>query len=178
MPSSVYRRYPPPSSTPPAPVVIPKAKTPSPIKIPTPIPSPVKEEVPVFQVEIVGVQDGSSIDRLESTVVNQEEINVIKRQIKRLLNKRAIGIAACLSGAGQDKLLKDSEKRLCGVEVEYKRVSAPVSESMKKRGLSNSFSSMLVSSGAMMSKDKLLSRLNDMKVQLKEDVRHHMLFIC
>ena len=89
--------------------------------------------------------------------LSNSEISDIKRQIKRIENKRAVKVAARLSGSAQDPDLKKAEKLESKAESELSRM----------RGLRPApgakVSSLLIEGGAMLPIDYLLPRLEDLR---------------
>ena len=102
--------------------------------------------------------------------ISESEISELKKQLKRIANKRAIAIASKLSSGadGQDEALKAAEKLSTKIDMEMQRLSGST-----KQSSGNSVSSMLVESGAMHSKDELKEKLLALKEKTKEQVLYN-----
>lgn len=80
--------------------------------VPKPPPSPPPEPKPV----VVPVQE--LLEEKEDTTVSSATISVLKKELKRLANQRALYVAARLSGNSQDEQLKNEEAKLARIEAE------------------------------------------------------------
>jgi uncharacterized protein YdcH (DUF465 family) len=78
--------------------------------------APQKVEAP----DIYGTQMGCEIENEEKDqeAIAASTINELKKQIKRVSNKRSIYIAAKLSGSNQDSLLKSLSDKLNQIEAD------------------------------------------------------------
>lgn len=97
----------------------------------------------------------------------------MKKNLKSLLNRRAISIAARLSGPHQDQELKDYEKILSKTETELTRLR------MTKQSKPNQLtaSSVIIEGGKVMPIEKLFEKLDKGKNEAKDLVRLHRLKI-
>ena len=111
----------------------------------------------------------SSGDEEDLVVISQSEISEMKKSLKRMSNKRAMTIAARLSGSGQDPVLKEYEKMANQAEAEIARLNFQKQRS--KAPSSEKASSVLLESTKTMSVDKLLVMLENMRANAKEDVK-------
>ena len=121
-----------------------------PVKAPDP-PAPINNE--------------NEINNLDSTITNGD-ISDIKKLLKRILNKRAIAVAARLSGTNQDPDLKEHEKNTSKVEAELARLRV-----QKVNSPNVQTSSVLIDGGVKMPIDRLMQRLENLKSESKEQIR-------
>ena len=90
----------------------------------------------------------------------------LKRELKSIQSRRAVEMGARLSGPGCDPKLRESIKLATKIETEQTRLR-------ELRRTSRFGSSLLVCGGAMMAIDDQLSVLEELRAEMKEDVRHH-----
>lgn len=93
------------------------------------------------------------------------DVNEIKRDVKRISNRRALVIASRLSGNNQDSGLKNSEKMVTRAEAEIARM-----RSIKLKNPAEKVSSVLIENGAMMTLDSLRQKLESLRNDSKDDV--------
>lgn len=105
-------------------------------------------------------------------VLSADDINEIKRDVKRLSNKRALVIASRLSGTHQDDELKRSEKTLSRTEAEIARI-----KSLKLKSASEKVSSILIDSGSLMFLESLRQKLESLRIEMKESIKCNRLRI-
>ena len=111
--------------------------------------------------------DGDDRNGLDVTITNGD-ISEIKKTLKRILNKRAIAVAARLSGTNQDPDLKEHEKNLSKAEAELARLRV---QKQQSSSTTISSSSILVDGGNKMPVDKLIQKLENLKIESKEQIR-------
>jgi len=107
----------------------------------------------------------NQINNLDATITNGD-ISEIKKILKRILNKRAIAVAARLSGTNQDPDLKEHEKNTSKVEAELARLRV-----QKANSTNIQTSSILIDGGVKMPVDRLMQRLENLKSESKEQIR-------
>ena len=100
------------------------------------------------------------------------EISELKRDLKRLLNRKAMVIAAKLSGPEADPELKENEKFVSKLDVELSRLRL-----VKAANPNTPASSVLLLGSGMMTVEKLVSKLETLKNETKEKIRIHRLEI-
>jgi len=133
----------------PEPIMAPPARMVAPVHRHLPKQMPLQRE-PLQQ------QQGSPEAKLAAV-----DIGELKRKIKRISNKRAVAVAARLSGEQKDITLKEHEKAMHQCDAEIARVRL-----LKGRGGGTS-SSMLIDGGAMKSHDALIAALSSLKADKK-----------
>ena len=97
--------------------------------------------------------------------MSADDISSLKRDIKRISNKRAVVIATRLSGDQQDPNLKMFEREIIRAETELSRIRL-----LQSKGSTGKASSILVDNGGMMSLETLKHSLECIKSDLKEKV--------
>ena len=167
MPAAVYKRdmeeFPIPTKRVSTPFNEPKSSTP--------------EEIIVKSQPLV-VQD--DVPNEEPLIpISEREISELKKELKRIANRRAIEIASKLSADSekQDTELKLSEKMLIKIDLELQRLNGVANNgtvSTKQTGFvninNNNTSSMLIDGGKMYTSDYLRNQLNVLKENTKEEV--------
>jgi len=138
---------------------------PPPPKAPPAKASPAKVQVAPSVQEIYNSDD----EYEDVQPVSQSEINELKKEITRISNKRAMLIAARLSGSGQDKDLKEAEKNVSQADAELARISVQKQRS-KVLGAEKA-SSLLVESGASMPIARLQGELEQLRSISKEEIK-------
>ena len=94
-----------------------------------------------------------------------QQISDMKKELKRLSNRRALAIAARLSGPSQDRALADLNSKLNALESDLSRV-----KQMKQKSASMA-SSKLIDGGSSLPIESLLTKLDALKVDVKDKVR-------
>ena len=142
---------------------------------PVPPPPPRKPPAPEPEVPVVVVEMPSAATKPEPRIYSQGEISEMKKTLRRISNKRAIYVAAKLSGGSQDGMLKDSEKLASWTEAETSRLRQQKQKS--KAPATEKGSSMLIENGALMMVDKVIAKLEELRSEAKEQIRLHRLRI-
>jgi hypothetical protein len=122
--------------------------------------TPSSGSVPVLTALAASKESNSEEEPLSAI-----DINEIKRDVKRISNRRALVIASRLSGNNQDTGLKNSEKMVTRTEAEIARL-----RSIKLKNPAEKVSSILIENGAMMMMDSLRQKLENLRNDTKEDV--------
>lgn len=155
-----------------------------------PLTSPPKDEV-VFESNVIEKEDTEEKKPFippppprkampkqpEKNVLSSEEMNELKREVKRISNRRAMAIANRLSGDGQDESLKNWESQVRKIENELDRLrlrAMPNSSILVSANGDKKMSSLLVDRGQLMPAEKLRVRLETMKNEIKDQVSHVM----
>ena len=112
--------------------------------------------------DTVESKNDSGVDYEGSSIIDLSEI---KREVKRISNKRALVIASRLSGKNQDDELRNSEKTLSRAEAELARV-----RSMKLKNPTEKVSSILIDNGWMTTMDVLRQKLENLRTVSKDEV--------
>lgn len=105
------------------------------------------------------------------SIPSADYISEMKNDLKRLMNKRALVVASRLSGPTQDSTLKDLHSHLQTVEAEYNRIKLQKQKSSSVK--SEKASSKLVENALLIGIEKLLSKLDSIKTETKEQLRLH-----
>jgi hypothetical protein len=130
-------------------------------------------EVPVVEVPTnrkaegtVGgvVNEENAAKHSSRQFLSDAEANQLKKNIKKLQNRRAVAIANLLSGPAQDPTLKQLEKMLIKADTELSRVNGLAVKSGKQ------VSSVIIDNGAMMDCDTLLKKLEQLRLDSKQKV--------
>ena len=160
-------------------IVVPATATTAPKFKPVPPPPPKKpqpalpaETLPVVMESVRPKQTQQQPDR---PVPTQKEITEMKRELKRISNKRALYVAAKLSGTNQDAALRESEKLTTWTDAEMARLRQQKQKS--KTPATERGSSMLIEEGILMNIDKVIAKLDELRNEAKEHTRVHRLRI-
>lgn len=112
--------------------------------------------------------------------LSETEANTLKKNIKKLQNRRAVAIANLLSGPSQDPALKVAEKMVIKTEAELSRLkdlksssnshTSSSSTASGKYGGGKLVSSVLIDNGAMMDNDTLVKKLETLRMESKQQV--------
>ena len=114
-------------------------------------------------------EDEDEEQKEDEQPLSQAQISQIKRDLKRISNKRAMLIAGRLSGIGQDSDLKEREKVLTQADAEIARLSV---QKQKSKSLSKEkASSVIVDGGQSMPIEKVLFELEEKKKNAKNDIK-------
>ena len=122
-----------------------------------------------IKVETRNKEQNEEDNTEEEQPVSQSEINELKKEITRISNKRAMLIAAKLSGSGQDQSLKDCEKTVSQADAELARLS--VQKQRSKALGAEKASSLLVDGGVSMPLARLQSELEQLRSIAKDEVK-------
>lgn len=127
------------------------------------VPIPQNDDVALQQAKITFItSDREKHLALEKQLI--AEINIAKRKLKSLVNKRSAVIAGRWSGSAMDADLHTIVKLQTKAETELERL---------KIHKGKKASSMLVDDGALMSVEKLELRLQEIRDEQKEKVVYH-----
>ena len=148
-------------------------------------PPPAAEKPPSPEVSkpdaapTAAVEDGTVEDPL--VPISEREISELKKELKRIANRRAIEIASKLSADSdrQDSELRASEKLVIKIDLELQRLSGGGGggggASSKQSGFANinnnNASSMLIDGGKMYTGDYIRGQLGRLREETKEQVR-------
>ena len=132
--------------------------------------APPKPKSPVQRPQTKPVEESSGGEE-ELVVISQAEISEMKKSLKRMSNKRAMTIAARLSGSGQDPMLKEYEKVANQAEAEIARLNFQKQRS--KAPAAEKASSVLLEGTKSMPLEKLLARLENMRSMLRRTSSRH-----
>jgi ribosomal protein S6 len=176
MPSALYRR------AVPVDVVTEKPSVPQSVKDQPKPPqgSPPKSSQRLLhdvEVQPDEINVGEYVQQLGKSVLctlSESEATEMKRNIKRLQNRRAVAIANLLSGPSQDPALKSAEKTLIKAEAELSRVKGTVGAtggSASRVTMGKQVSSVLIDSGSMMDPDVLVRKLEQLRADSKLQIK-------
>ncbi len=109
----------------------------------------------------------------EKEVLTAAQISELKKELKRLSNKRALVIAERISGRKQDTILSTWETQLKNIDAEVnrlKKTKVPATAALSKDTCLDKFSSYLIDNGQQSSFDRLMARLEKLKNETKDQV--------
>lgn len=107
------------------------------------------------------------------------DISELKKQMKRIQNKRAIFVAGKLSGKSMDPLLKQSETSLKAIEAEISFFKSMINktEPTYKNEVSSAFVDL--GSDGKIEAETVLRQLEAIRVDIKDDVRkQNSIIVC
>ncbi len=109
---------------------------------------------------------------LEPAVATAEEISEMKKEIKRLVNKRAIYVASKLSGTGQDITLKACDIKCNKIDAELAVIKGVINrtEAGIKVVQTGGFRSEFVENSFMMSPESVARELEGLRTAIKDEV--------
>jgi septal ring factor EnvC (AmiA/AmiB activator) len=108
------------------------------------------------------------------TTVSSATISALKKELKRLVNQRAMAVAARLSGNSQDEKLRDEEAKLSRIEAEIAHFKGLQAKGETKLPTESIKSEFLVLNPAALgfAIEALVNRLEGYRSSAKEKVRN------
>lgn len=141
-----------------------------------PVPPPPPRKPPVkleTAMELVPQPRPAEPESTPRVVATQAEISEMKKDLRRISNKRAIYVASKLSGANQDPALKESEKLASWTDAEMARLRQQQQKS--KTPSTERGSSLLIDNGILMGIEKVVAKLEILRTDAKDQIRIHRL---